>query len=121
MKRNDLLEDREGDKAVVIDTTTTASGRTMVKVRWWHNDQESGFIPADRFTNLSEIVRELEAQATPEPQDQWCPVCKTYHKNVGEKTDSGYVTRPCPISPLTAPWNQIEVIVHGDKIRTVRR
>jgi hypothetical protein len=28
---------------------------------------------------------------------QWCPICKTYHHNVGERTDAGKVTRPCPL------------------------
>lgn len=34
---------------------------------------------------------------------QWCPVCRTYHAEVGEKTDAGAVTRPCPLIPTCDP------------------
>lgn len=30
---------------------------------------------------------------------EWCPVCHTYHHDVGEKTDAGRLTRPCPLLP----------------------
>ena len=39
------------------------------------------------------------------PRDQWCPVCKTYHENVGEKTDIGELTKPCPLIPADDPRN----------------
>jgi hypothetical protein len=32
----------------------------------------------------------------PESRPQWCPVCKTYHVEVGEKTDAGRLVKPCP-------------------------
>lgn len=36
---------------------------------------------------------------------QWCPVCKTYHDEVGEKTDAGELTRQCPRIPVDHPRN----------------
>lgn len=35
----------------------------------------------------------------------WCAVCKTYHENVGEKTDAGKLTRQCPRIPVDDPRN----------------
>lgn len=36
-------------------------------------------------------------KSKPGPRDQWCPVCKHYHFKVGERTDNGHTTRPCPL------------------------
>jgi hypothetical protein len=36
---------------------------------------------------------------------QWCPVCKLYHRHVGERTDAGHTTRPCPLLPASDSRN----------------
>lgn len=36
----------------------------------------------------------------------WCPVCKTMHRDVGERSDAGAVTRPCPRIPADDPRNR---------------
>jgi hypothetical protein len=37
---------------------------------------------------------------------QWCPICRTYHRDPGEKTDAGWITKPCPV--LKASWNVVD-------------
>lgn len=39
------------------------------------------------------------------PAPQWCPVCKTYHLEVGEKTDAGKLMRQCPLLSVDDPRN----------------
>lgn len=58
-KVNDLIEDREGDKAVV--TATDHAGFGLVKVRYDCTGMESNWLRGALFTNLSERVRELDA------------------------------------------------------------
>jgi hypothetical protein len=36
---------------------------------------------------------------------QWCPICKTYHSNPGQKTDAGTITRLCPLLRADDPRN----------------
>lgn len=57
----DLLEDFEGDKAVV--TAVNANGK--VRVRWDCTGNESDWIDPSRFTNLTERVAE-ESPLSPE-------------------------------------------------------
>lgn len=42
----------------------------------------------------------------PKGQPQRCPVCGTYHHGVGEKTDAGRLTRPCPRLSADDPRNR---------------
>ena len=63
MQVNDLVQDNEGDLAVV----TVAPGRDpvkgeFVKVRFDCTGRESDWLPSRLFTNLSERVRELDAE-----------------------------------------------------------
>lgn len=53
---NDLLEDREGDKAVV---TAVDIAQGTVTVRWDCTGREGLPLPITMFTNLSARVREL--------------------------------------------------------------
>jgi hypothetical protein len=66
----------------------------------------SAFI--DRACEAAETEHANELSASPDvavtkdklrdgDRRQWCPVCKLYHRHVGEKTDAGHVTQPCPL------------------------
>lgn len=60
---NDLLEDNEGDKAVVVAVNEDG----QVQVRWDCSGQVGGWMPASLFSNLSDIVHELDAERQHEP------------------------------------------------------
>ena len=47
---------------------------------------------------INRAVENVEGEIMRErtQRDQWCPVCKTFHDDPGEKTDAGRLTRPCP-------------------------
>jgi hypothetical protein len=51
--------------------------------------------------------------------NQWCPVCKQYHQNVGEMTDAGTVTRACPNVPTDHPRYFGSRVYTGDRGREV--
>jgi hypothetical protein len=55
-KVNDLVEDREGDKGIVVE----ASPAEGVRVKWDSTGGETAWLPEWMFTNLSQIVRELD-------------------------------------------------------------
>jgi hypothetical protein len=49
-----------------------------------------------------DALRNAQTEA-PQLAHQWCPICKRYHDDVGEKTDAGDITRPCPRIPTDDP------------------
>lgn len=53
-----------------------------------------------------DALREAAAREQIDALEEWCPICKTYHFNPGEKSDSGKVTRECPEIPSTDPRNR---------------
>jgi hypothetical protein len=53
-----------------------------------------------------EACRRLQRKGPASRRSQWCPVCKTYHVDPGEKTDAGVLTRPCPQIPADDPRNR---------------
>jgi hypothetical protein len=66
-KVGDLVEDNEGDKAEVVDTSPVLG----VRVKWdcAQSDVESGWIDTRVFNNLSERVRELDGE-------RWTAACR---------------------------------------------
>lgn len=59
----DLVEDNEGDKAEVVETSPVLG----VRVTWdCRPDHQSGWIAESLFSNLSERVRELDGERSAE-------------------------------------------------------
>jgi hypothetical protein len=82
--------------------------------------QDGGMVYVDALAldRLREAVREHDNELSaggnsavtkdglrPGDGRQWCPVCKLYHRHVGERTDAGHTTRPCPLLPANDPRN----------------
>jgi hypothetical protein len=109
---NDLVEDRAGDKAVVREV----HGGGYVAIEW---DCRPGVVAPrvheSRLTNISERVRELDAERKRQPQPQWCSICKTFHRDVGEATDAGVATRACPLVPTNDPRYYGSAVYTGDR------
>lgn len=62
----------------------------------------------DDASRLAITRVQAKLRTADEPLPQWCPVCKTYHTEPGEKTDAGRLVRQCPSIPLTDPRNRFE-------------
>lgn len=43
-----------------------------------------------------------------QPLPEWCPVCHTYHRDPGSKTDAGKLVRRCGHLSPDDPLNQFE-------------
>jgi hypothetical protein len=65
-KTGDLVEDNEGDKAVVLDAKVDNMGLEWIRITWDCTNKASDWIPASRFSNLSERVRELDGERSAE-------------------------------------------------------
>jgi hypothetical protein len=108
----DLVEDRAGDKAVV----RAVHGGGYVAIEWDCRPGVASRVHESRLTNISERVRELDAEHKPsQPQSQWCPICKTFHRDVGEATDAGVATRACVLVPTDDPRYYGSAVYTGDR------
>jgi hypothetical protein len=69
----------------------------------------------DRFEGLtlSGVLVGRDGRSLTRPQ--WCPVCKTYHGDVGEQTDAGLITRACPLLPTDNPRYFGSPLYTGDR------
>lgn len=80
---------------------------------------------ADLAEHYADLIREsggdtnevamVSYEIKPDVADQWCPVCKTFHREVGETTDAGRITRACPLLPTTDPRYYGSPIYTGDR------
>jgi hypothetical protein len=84
-----------------MDTPMTRQERAMRDILQeladesnWVDPEPGGY---SDITLADDLIVRLRQALNPPKRTLWCPICKTYHHNVGERTDAGKVTRPCPL------------------------
>jgi hypothetical protein len=55
------------------------------------------FVHQKKWVHQCADLIEIHFPVSAEPSPQWCPVCKGYHADPGQRTDAGVVLRRCPL------------------------